>query len=272
MDLYEAMENIRTDAGKGKKCPGGYSIPAGKKCRGAATGIVGTAAKRAKNLGKVTKNTLLDPKNRVRVSLGAAGLAAYALNDYKLNKKLKEVRGVREQARRAGGGTKAAPGQSRQQPVDARAEKAKAAKDRNAEFVRKFNQRLNEGRKQYEEQARRAGGGTKAAPGQSRRQPVDARAEKAKAENDRDAEFMREFNLGSDFTEKDLRRAKVAAARKYHPDVNPEGGQKMASMNAAVDRLAKRARKDSFGDDMFFDLYPRWDSGTGSWSRGYGCY
>ena len=217
MDLYEAMENIRTDAGKGKKCPGGYSIPADKTCRGTATGIVGTAAKRAKNLGKVTKNTLLDPKNRVRASLGAAGLAAYALNDYKLNKKLKEVRGVREQARRTGGGTKAAPGQSRQQPVD-------------------------------------------------------ARAEKAKAENDRDAEFMREFNLGSDFTEKDLRRAKVAAARKYHPDVNPEGGQKMADMNAAADRLAKRARKDSFGDDMFFDLYARWDSGTGSWSRGYECY
>ena len=138
--------------------------------------------------------------------------------------------------------------------------------------MREFNRRVNEGRKQYEEQARRAGGGTKAAPGQSRQQPVDARAEMAKAEKDQDTEFMREFNLGSDFTEKDLRRAKVAAARKYHPDVNPEGGQKMADMNAAVDRLAKRARKDSFGDDMFFDLYPRWDSGTGSWSRGYGCY
>ena len=232
MDLYEAMENIRTDAGKGKKCPGGYSIPADKTCRGTATGIVGTAAKRAKNLGKVTKNNLLDPKNRVRASLAAAGLAAYALNDYKLNKKLKEVRG-------------------------------QAADKKNEGWKRHFTEK---------EKARRAGGGTKAAPGQSRQQPVDARAEEAKAENDRDAEFMREFNLGSDFTEKDLRRAKVAAARKYHPDVNPEGGQKMASMNAAVDRLAKRARKDSFGDDMFFDLYPRWDSGTGSWSRGYECY
>lgn len=34
MDVFDICQQIRMDAGKGKKCPGGYSIPANKQCGG----------------------------------------------------------------------------------------------------------------------------------------------------------------------------------------------------------------------------------------------
>lgn len=81
MNVFDVCFQIRLDAnkGKGKKCPGGYSIPAGKKCGG----------KKKKKLGSPEGDDLT-PKLAAAGGLGLLGLGAYAAGSSSRIKKAEE--------------------------------------------------------------------------------------------------------------------------------------------------------------------------------------
>lgn len=297
MTVFDACKGIRVssgeraDANKGKKCPGGYWIPRQKKC---ASGKP-SGKKRLRSEGGSEKEGRKKPSGSegflrktipivgavtAGVGITAAGLAAMkaagageASPRTAAEKQVEEtVRRARERSRQGGTTPDDAPGGAGPSEAD-----------------REFEEMIRKARKYAEEAAkRRAGRGSARSGGGSSEEGDDPfspnnpdnqwirnQRRKQSADFQREAQGVQsEFGLGNDPSPGEIKKARKKAAMKYHPDRNREPGatERLQRINEVLDiwefdaeYRARSGRKDSRSQNMFVDMYARWNSYYG-WS------
>lgn len=241
--------------GKGKKCPGGYWIPKNKRCRG---------ERRLSSPGGDRSGSGF-VKTGLAVGLGAAAIGAAATAGIALASRSRKSRekvdldealkhtdpGVAETVRRArkrsqeGGVEPLNPNRATEGP-------ARPSVD---ERFNRIRDRIKSGAANPdtpgpEEQARRQA---------VRRDPVYSKQESS---------VRGEFGLEDKPTKAEVKRARREAARKYHPDLNPnnpEAVRKLQRINEVLDLWEKEAEERGDSGNLFVDMYPRWDSAVGCW-------
>jgi len=227
-NVLDVCARIRADAApaKGKKCPGGYSIPLNKKCR--TLGSPEGGGKKKGRRGAIATS--------VAVPTGvAAGLGATAIALGAAWKKGKKSKAGGKEAGTAPGSGAIVPGGK-------------------GEIVPGGGGGISKGSSGGASRKGLPGSGSQKAGGRKTQKPRSEEPSAPKGGED----WKKEFDFDPE-SRSGVKRARKQAAKKYHPDRPGGDTKKMQEINAELDRLEARATKDSRFDSMFVDMYPRWD-------------
>lgn len=272
MDALNACAQIRADAGpRGKKCPGGYSIPKDYTCGGDKS-----ETRIGRRGGRASGSRVGAPKRKgtgagawigAGIALGALPIAATSIAAIEADLRNRKAKAGR-------------PSWQAMEEVIREKQRANEQFDREQE---RAAQRRRQAQADMDEAMRRARAEEFTRQSQRRRAqsapPPGSGSQRARVATERSRDFAREeedfarsFGLGSNPTKKEIKAARIRAARQYHPDqfagdekARKAAEKKMQEINSVVDRLLGKARSDAADSNMFVDIYSRWNPQ-------YGCF